>query len=310
LKVGVACAYTSGLYGSFQAGEYLVTPSMDQIIEALHWVSRNGFKGFELEALSLEQLRELYKPRNISKLTEVYNSLGLEIPQFVAYCVQRDITDLDEAKRKEGLSNFEKVVEVSADLGIRLVTICTPPPRQIQVRKWTESYMGGPALEYMIPGNLSWETIWETLVESISRCCDIAEDSGLLFAIEPRVHEIVGNTDAALRMIDRVGSKNLGVDADVAHLFAQKEVLPISIEKLGKRMYAVHLSDNDGSAEYHYAPGRGKIEWQSLLEAVKKIGYEGFLTLEVAGVTNLEEQYIEGKRVVEEAAKELGIKIS
>ena len=44
---------------------------------------------------------------------------------------------------------------------------------------------------------------------------------------------------------------------------------------------ALHLHDNDGKDDLHLLPTRGVIAWESVLTALKKIGYRGDLTLEI-----------------------------
>ena len=56
----------------------------------------------------------------------------------------------------------------------------------------------------------------------------------------------MANTDGLLWLIDAVGDENLGVVLELAHLNAQKEILPLSVEKLGNRIFGIHVSDNDG----------------------------------------------------------------
>ncbi len=45
------------------------------------------------------------------------------------------------------------------------------------------------------------------------------------------------------------------------HLHAAKELIPLSVEKLGSRIFYIHASDNDGRDNYHWAPGKGTVDW-------------------------------------------------
>jgi len=94
---------------------------------------------------------------------------------------------------------------------------------------------------------------------------------------------MVTTSDSMMRLTEAVGSKQLGAVLDTGHLFVQKEILPVAIEKLGDRVFLVHLADNDGLTDYHWTPGKGKIQWESFIQALEKAGYDGYANIDVAG---------------------------
>ena len=52
-------------------------------------------------------------------------------------------------------------------------------------------------------------------------------------------------------------------------------------------MKGLHLQDNRGSKDDHLLPGMGVLPWDSILEALAEIGYDGDFTLEVGGYCKL-----------------------
>src|SRR5207245_8031765 len=120
--------------------------------------------------------------------------------------------------------------------------------RMVQVNRYVESVACttqtpyGEALEcsrqfdVRIPECFSWERTWATLVEATRSCAAIARDAGLRLCLEPRVGELVSNTDALLRLFNQVDDPTFGAVLDTGHLHAQKEILPLSVEKLGRRV--------------------------------------------------------------------------
>jgi sugar phosphate isomerase/epimerase len=145
-----------------------------------------------------------------------------------------------------------------------------------------------------IPTGFSWDRTWDTLVETVRSCARVAQDAGLRLCLEPRVGELVSNTDALLRLIEHVDSSNFGAVLDCAHLHAQKEILPLSVEKLGSRIFYVHAADNDSRDNEHLAPGRGTIDWRALIRGLKHHGFGGYVGIDVGGVADLDAQYREG----------------
>src|SRR2546422_4440067 len=98
------------------------------------------------------------------------------------------------------------------------------------------------------------------MVESFSFMAREAKKAKLRFCVEPRVGELLSNTDAILRMMDAVENDNFGAVLDTAHLNAQNEILALSVEKLGRRIFYVHAADNDGRTNDHLAIGRGTVD--------------------------------------------------
>jgi len=45
-----------------------------------------------------------------------------------------------------------------------------------------------------------------------------------------------------------------------------------------------HFSDNDGTTNVHWRPGRGKIDWEKVLLALKETGFDGVISLEFEDV--------------------------
>jgi sugar phosphate isomerase/epimerase len=54
-----------------------------------------------------------------------------------------------------------------------------------------------------------------------------------------------------------------------------------SVRLLGKRIVHVHIHDNHGDADEHLVPGEGSIKFGPIVDEIKKIGYEGFVIVEL-----------------------------
>jgi sugar phosphate isomerase/epimerase len=119
------------------------------------------------------------------------------------------------------------------------------------------------------------------------------------------VGEIISNTDSLLRLIDATCTDNLGAAFDTGHQHAQKEILPLSIEKLGTRVFYVHVSDNDGRTNEHLPLGGGTINWRSFFATLKKHAYDGFVAVDVGAVNDLDEAYRSSLAFLEQIGEEM-----
>ncbi len=125
--------------------------------------------------------------------------------------------------------------------------------------------------------------------------------------VEPRVGELTSNSEALLRLLEAVDDDNLGVILDTAHQHAQKELLPLSVEKLGRHIRYVHVADNDGLLNHHYVPGTGTIDWDEVFLALKRQGFDGYYAVDLEQMPELEECFVQGKQFLEAYAERLGL---
>lgn len=81
--------------------------------------------------------------------------------------------------------------------------------------------------------------------------------------------------------IDRLGSERFGVCLDTGHLHLFGGKMNDAIATLGSRLKVLHIHDNNGVRDDHFFPRMGTIDWDGFIPALRKVGYEGTLNLEV-----------------------------
>jgi len=94
---------------------------------------------------------------------------------------------------------------------------------------------------------------------------------------------------------------------DTAHQNAQKEILALSVEKLGSRIFYVHAADNDGKVNDHVATGRGTVDWDGVFQGLKKHNFSGYLAVDVGMVTDIDAQYRESVQFLTGMAAKHGL---
>jgi len=73
----------------------------------------------------------------------------------------------------------------------------------------------------------------------------------------------------------------LGLHLDFGHANFGHDKAQIFCRRLGKDIRHVHFSDNRGTADHHMPLGVGSIDWKKAVTALKRIAYDGTITLEV-----------------------------
>ena len=111
-------------------------------------------------------------------------------------------------------------------------------------------------------------------IEFFSEVSKLAEDLGILVAIENRVERVFGNTiEDLISIIESIGSKSLGICIDTGHLVASDLDVVESIKRSKKYLIALHLHDNNGYMDQHLPPMIGVVNWESLVKTLKEIEF-------------------------------------
>jgi len=289
----------------YAISKYGYPPTIEDAFKALRDMAKLGFKFVELEGVRAKNLREVFK--NKENLRTLCDDLGIEVINFCP--ILPEIVSLEEAKRKKALELFELGIEIANYFGCKTIQSdsYTPPLEFVGEIPYEETLKYGQQFQIKVDLNFKWKRLWEVLVNSIIQCNKKAKEAGLKLTMEPRIGEIISNTDALLRLMDAVNDENFGAVLDTGHLHPQKEILPLSIEKLGHGIHYLHVSDNDGRSNEHLGLGKGTIDWQGVFIALKKHKFNGYVAIDIGGVPNIDEEYKESKRFLENLAKELGI---
>jgi sugar phosphate isomerase/epimerase len=300
-EVKISCCF---LYAICKYG---YPPTIEQTLKVIGEMANMGFSYIELEGVGEKNLREVWEKRH--RLKERCQQVGVRVVNFCP--ILPGIHSLDRAEREKNLRLFDLALEIAKFFNC--ITIQTdsflPPLKFIGEAPYQEMINFGQVYRVEVDPNFNWGKLWEIVVDSYRYCAEKAAEAGLKFCLEPRVGEIISNTDALLRLIDAVGHENLGAAFDTAHQHAQKEILPLSVEKLDGRIFYVHVADNDGCVNEHLALGRGTIDWQGVFTALKKHHFDGAVAVDVGHVPDLEEQYIASRLYLERLAGRLGMQM-
>ena len=121
---------------------------------------------------------------------------------------------------------------------------------------------------------------WAALVAAHQAMADHAGDA-LILAVEPlnRFECYALNTTAqAARLVADVGRRNYGYLYDTFHANIEERDPVGAIAATAPAIAYVHISENDRGT-----PGRGHIDFAATFAALKRAGYDGWLTVEAFG---------------------------
>lgn len=249
----IKLACNTWMYSSFPA--WLPAYPLEYAIEHLAAI---GYDGIEIGCASpvayppyigaekRKELRKMLQDNNIA-VSSVLPCPGGGMGNNVSSPIKEE--------RVQSVKSYKESIQLGADLGAK---IC------LYVAGWQ---IWGVETEQA----LAWSK--ECLIE-IAR---FANDLGVTVAVEPTSMDsnVIETADDALALMRSVGMPNVKVMFDTIHVLYRKEIITDYVEKMGKDLVHVHVSDVD-----RMPPGFS-TDFRLLLEALEKIDYQGYLAMEI-----------------------------
>lgn len=293
-----------GLNPAFLFANYGDKVYFNEVISGCTRAKELGFPSLGLEIYCDEQY-DAYTPENLKKIRSHFLNMGMESTAFLACAPRAKLASITREVREEGKRDFQRIVNIVSEIGLtNVISIvsCAPPEA---VTSYMDTYPGGPPQSLSLPDWCSWDDVWNLYVETIGECLDMARAKGLKLAVEPLPMSVISSVDSYLRLAGEIKSDDFGILIDTSHLFYQRESLPVVIEKTKGHIFGFCACDNDGVLDYHWAPGKGKIDWKEVLKTLKKVGYDGYIDLEINIAEDPGFVYQSARKYLEDIIKEM-----
>lgn len=249
--------------------------------ETIPRIARLGFKAIELIAWDRGVLQEYYTPARVRELRGIIAGEGLELSEFVS--TPRGMAHPEASVRADALEHFKRMLEVADALGTKMVNSVAAYPFAIEFPRITDRPLMQEQL-VDIPSGLDWRRNWEDYLDVLRQCAGLCEAAGFRYALEPHPYRYLANAAGMLRVLEQVQSPALGVNFDPSHLFPAGEIAQVVVYQLAERVFHCHFSDNDGTTNAHWRPGKGKIDWRAVLVALEAVGFDGVISIELEDV--------------------------
>lgn len=240
----------------FGASTWLWTSPFDGSDVSL--LKRIADQGFDFVEIPVEDPKAIDAERIKAALREY----KLEAIVCAAVVGERDLTSSDPATVAVAMEYFESCIQLAVEWGSPLVV--------------------GPLYAPVAKARLSVEAErqaeWSRSVANLRRLAQYAEKSGVRIGIEPLNRfetDMVNTVGDAVRLVDDVGSGQVGVSLDSFHMNIEEVDFCDAVEQAGENLLHVQVSDS-----HRGVPGDGNSDWAGLREGLKRIGYEGRISIE------------------------------
>lgn len=125
------------------------------------------------------------------------------------------------------------------------------------------------------------EKTHQLIVENLRYFGSQAQKKGIRLAVENIYGgRFYSQIDELISLVDEVNLPNVGFCLDVGHANLDKVNIPAAIQRMGNKLYEIHLHDNNGLKDQHLPIGFGIINWIEVIGALNEIQYPGPATFE------------------------------
>jgi sugar phosphate isomerase/epimerase len=128
----------------------------------------------------------------------------------------------------------------------------------------------------------------DRVVECVKQVLELVPaDSPIRMTLEPHYGNILQEPEDFERVLGAIGDPRVGLCVDTGHFHSARVDTAALIRHFAPRVFAVHLKDHIGTVSVGI--GRGEIDLAAEIAALREVGYEGDLTveLEVEDLQNL-----------------------
>lgn len=228
------------------------------------WVDRNSFWPGKTDEKELSEALSKARSHGIKIISLC--PIPFKAKQWEEFIFEFDLAAQSEAERLRAVKWYKSVVEMAAFLDAKTVIVL---PGKVENPDFMKS-------------RRSYRQHWEQAVKSLKELAKYAEDFDIYLGVENAVVCNYINLPGEIRLIlEEVGSSYVKAYLDIANanVFLPPEVYIRELK--GKLCETIHATDNDGSYPYHLPIGMGTINYEKVIEALKEVGWDGYLIPEI-----------------------------
>lgn len=223
--------------------------------ESIRKASEYGYDGVEL---ALKRAGELDRAQLRRWLADYHMEVSCITTGQVFADLGLYFTHPDPEKRKETIQVFSELIDLAGEFG---------------------GVINAGRTRGFVGKGQTREEAEKLFIDTMQALCDKAKAQNVQVLIEPvNRYEInfVNNLDEGAALLSRVERDNCGLHADVFHMNIEDDKIGDSFIRNGKWVKYVHLADSN-----RLAPGLGHLDFDEVFGALKKINYDGWVSVEI-----------------------------
>lgn len=227
------------------------------------FAAKTGYQGLEIAPFTLAESVTAINFQTRQKLRSCMQDAGLEmvgLHWLLASPKGLYLNHPDQSIRNQTVAYLEHLIHFCADLGGALMVFGSPKQRNVH-----------PELDRT--------TAWRYAAEGFAALMSEAQACGVTLALEPLAPtetDFINTAAEAVQMIRDVSHPNFRLHLDVKAMCS--ESLPVDEIIRANSEDMVHFHANDANLR---GPGFGDVDYAPIAAALKQVGYQGYVSVEV-----------------------------
>jgi D-psicose/D-tagatose/L-ribulose 3-epimerase len=232
-------------------------PTQESFFPVLEKIKKLGFDGVEVPIFNLDVSRWV-------ALGKKLDALGLERTAATVLVAENNPISPDPAVRAKGVEQIKNVLACCKAVGA--------------------THLAGPY--YAALGQFSGvgptKQEWQRAVSCMKLMAKEAGKQGVILVpeyINRFEIYLLNNAEDTARFVREVNHPACKMMWDTFHANIEEKNIPQALKDCADLMVHVHISESDRAT-----PGQGQVHWQETFDTLKKIKYDGWLTIEAFGM--------------------------
>jgi sugar phosphate isomerase/epimerase len=231
--------------------------------EIFSYIKSIGYEGIEIAPFTIaSDVSEIENDtiKRIRELSELNNIQIIGTHWLLVKPERLSISSKDKNLRRRTSEYLCKLVDFTSKLGGKIMVFGSPKQREINIGQ-------------------TFEEVKEYLKEVIKPVLEKCYEKNVFLCIEPLARtetNFINKAEEAIKIIEEINHPNLKLHLDVKAMSDEEKPIPEIIEIGAKYLKHFHVNDKN-----LLGPGFGEIDYKPIIEKLKEIGYNGWLSVEV-----------------------------
>ena len=231
--------------------------------ETLAYAAKIGYNAVEIAPFTLANSVSDLSPSQRKEIKDAAAKHGIEIAGIHWVLVKPEglyINHPEQGIRDRTAKYFCELVDFCADIGGKVMVIGSPKQRNL---------MSG----------VDHQQAWYWATETFRPCSKLTEERGVVICFEPLAPaetNFINTAAEAIEFASQFQSPNFKIILDVKAMCSEAKPIPQIIQESWPNFGHFHANDKNLKG-----PGFGEVDFAPIGAAIKRTGYDGFVSVEV-----------------------------